>query len=638
MITDKLKGTSDDELRTALEDANIPTLLVVTAQLSGDMNLLGGDQLPSKSIDGLRHISAARQQEIRARAFEVLKELRDGRSPIPPLPDTATLEKMASVYVNDHVGAEYVPMLIEEMGFKDSLKAHIKWNKPPAKDRLARFEVTIIGAGVSGLSAAIHLKKAGIPFRIIEKNDSVGGTWYEHDYPHCGVDTPNHFYSLSFEPNNKWSAFYSKRDELYSYLKGVAEKYGILPHIQFSSRLVSADYDAEAKNWKLAIENQDGKTERRDAKILLSAVGQLNRPFTPDFPGKDSFKGPAFHSARWQHDQDLTATRVAIVGTGASAMQLAPAIAPKVKSLTILQRTKHWIRVLPDYHRTVGPGKQWLLEHVPFYQNWYRFKLFWSYGDGVWNSLVADPDWPHKDRSMNATNDRHRQIYTQHLSDALDGDEALLEKITPAYPPFAKRMLIDNHWCEMLKRDNVELITEGVDKITENAVVDAAGGRHEVDAIIYATGYKAGEILAPMQITGRSGRPISEIWGEDPRAYMGMTTPDFPNFFMFYGPNTNLAHGGSAIFHTECQSRYITKCLMRMIEAEQEEIEVKADIHDDYNQRVDAQHDRMVWTHPKVNSWYRNSKGRVTTNSPWRLIDYWNMTYDADMDDFNLSA
>jgi 4-hydroxyacetophenone monooxygenase len=636
MTIDKLNNVTDEALKSALMDANIPTLMIVITQLTGDMDLLSGDQLPSRGIDGDRHLSDTRKQEIRNRAFDVITDIRDGNRQIPELPDPGMFNKMASVLVNDLVGAEYIPMLTEDMGFKNTLETHFKWHEDPAPEKLEEFSVTIIGAGVSGLSMAIHLKKAGIPFTILDKNAEVGGTWHEHDYPDCGVDTPNHFYSYSFEPNNNWSAFYSKRDELYAYLKEVARKYDILRHIQFETQMKRADYDEANKHWLLTVEKSDGTTETRISKMLITAVGLLNRPKIPDFPGKDSFEGVSFHSARWQHDQDLNGKRIAIIGTGASAMQFAPAIAKQAKSITILQRSKHWVSFLPDYHRNVTEGKKWLLDHIPFYQNWYRFKLFWFYGDGLWNSLKIDPDWPHQDRSMNAENESHRRTYIAQATKALNGNKDLIDRITPDFPPFAKRMLIDNHWCDMLQQDHVELINAGVTEITENAVIDDKGGNHEVDVIIYATGYKADEILAPMEIRGRSKKPIRDIWGQDPRAYLGITTPDLPNFFMLYGPNTNLAHGGSIIFHAECQSRYITKCLMHLIELGMDEIEVKPQIHDSYNDMVDNVHKKMVWTHPKVGSWYQNAKGRVVANTPLRLIDYWNQTYDCNIDDFKL--
>jgi 4-hydroxyacetophenone monooxygenase len=637
MSANKLAGTTDTDLRNALEEANIPTLLAVLAQITEDPDLLKGEYSPSRSLEGVRNISPQMQRSIKDDAFKVLKTIRDNQRDLPDLPARPVLHEMLSTYIGEPVGSEYVPMFLEDMGFKNSLSEHINWKTPPQKEQLDKNHVIIAGCGLSGISAGIHLKKAGIPFTIYEKNPTLGGTWYENTYPACGVDTPNHFYSYSFAPKHDWSGYYSKRDELFGYIQSVAKQFGILDHIKFEHHISDAQYDENSKKWNLTVQNSNGPSRDIETRFFISAVGQLNRPSVPDFDGIEQFSGPAFHSAQWDHNVDLKAKKVVVVGTGASAMQFCPTIADQVDTLTILQRTPHWIRMLPDYHKTVSDGKKWLLKHVPFYQNWYRFRLFWSYGDGVWESLHYDPNWPDKAHSLNAENARHRQIYIQNLSDALDGNEELLKKVVPEFPPFAKRMLIDNHWCEMLKKDNVDLVTEGVGTITKDGITDTNGDFHDADVVIYATGFKAGEFLGSMNITGRRGVNIHQKWGTDARAYMGMMAPEFPNFFMFYGPNTNLAHGGSLIFHIECQSRYITKCLMRMIENGDKEIEVKQDVHDQYNERVDAEHNNMVWTHPGVNSWYKNDKGRIVVNSPWRLVDYWTMTHETDLSDYHVS-
>jgi len=624
-------------LEAALREANIPTLLVVLAHITGDLSLLEGDELPSRGdVDGVYRMSEARQQAIRELALEVLGDVLSGKRPAGALPSAEVLQRMASVCVGEPVAAEYVPMMLEDMGFTDGAQRRVAWkdgDAPPLDD----FRVLVVGAGLSGVSAGIHLGRAGIPYAIVEKNADVGGSWFENTYPACGVDTPNHFYSFSFEPNPDWGGFYSKRDELHRYIDGVADKYDVRPHVRFETEVVALRYLEDEAMWQATLRSADGRQWTETANVVLSAVGQVNRPRIPDFPGRERFDGPAFHSARWEHDHALDGKRVAVIGTGASAMQFAPAIADSVEQLTIFQRSPHWMRIEPDYHRGVGDGKRWLLSHVPHYQSWYRFKLFWSYGDGIWDSLHRDPDWREPHHSLNAENDRHRRIFVRQLTEALDGDEALMAKVIPDYPPFAKRMLIDNRWCEMLKRDDVELLTSGVQSITEHGVVDDDGVEHAADVIVYATGFHAHRFLWPIEVTGRSGATLAQTWRDDARAHLGMSAPDFPNLFFFYGPNTNLAHGGSMIFHIECQSRYITQCLMRMREGGHRAMEVRRDVHDAYNARVDAEHAQMVWTHPGVDTWYRNDGGRIVSVSPWRLVDYWQMTAAPDMAEFELT-
>ncbi|MEH6477982.1 MAG: NAD(P)/FAD-dependent oxidoreductase, partial [Sneathiella sp.] len=285
-----LSGVSDAELRDALEDANIPTLQIVLAQITGDPAYITGNELPSTSLEGVRNISVDRQRVLKEAAFQLFTDMRDGKTVVTGMPDTKTLQRMLSVYVNDNVGVEYVPMFLEDMGFSNSLENHIQWKQSPNSSKLDENHVIIVGSGISGISAGVHLKKAGIPFTILEKNSTVGGTWYENTYPACGVDTPNHFYSFSFEPNSDWTSYYSKRDEIFAYIKNVAEKYGLMEHIRFNCSLDDATYDETFRQWDLKITNAEAQKEALSSRFFISAVGQLNRPVVPAFKGKDSFQ------------------------------------------------------------------------------------------------------------------------------------------------------------------------------------------------------------------------------------------------------------------------------------------------------------------------------------------------------------
>jgi 4-hydroxyacetophenone monooxygenase len=378
----------------------------------------------------------------------------------------------------------------------------------------------------------------------------------------------------------------------------------------------------------------DGTDYEFAANAIISGVGQLNRPKIPGLRGLESFEGPTFHSARWEHQHDLTGKRVAMVGTGASAMQFAPELAESVEHLVIFQRSPNWANYSAEYSKQVSANKKWLLENVPYYSKWYRFILFWRTSDGAYPALQVDPEWPHPERSLNATNDMMRQMITDYIRSEVGDDPELLAKVLPTYPPFGKRILIDNGWFRMVKRPNVELVTDDIREVTSNAVVVESGARYEVDAIVFATGFHSHRFLWPMEIVGRSGVSLREVWGENPRAYLGVTVPDFPNLFCLYGPNTNLGHGGSIIFHTECQVRYVVRCLRELLERGDAALEVRREVHDEYNERVDALHSNMVWAHAGMNSWYKNSEGRVTTNSPWRLVDYWKMTEEPDLSDY----
>ncbi len=623
-------------LRAALAEADIAPLLMVLVQLTSDEALL--DRLAPYfrgAWDYAHHVPDDERAAVRERLIAVLRDYATADRSLHQRPPDALIGKMMSVCVGTEVPAEYVPMMREEMGLNGEDVRGIAWRARPRETTLARFKVAVIGAGMSGICAGIRLREAGIPFEIFEKNDRVGGTWYENAYPGCGVDTPNHFYSFSFEPYHAWPDFYSKRDELQAYFERCVDKFGIRDRIRFDTEVASATYDEARAIWRLVARDASGAERVVEANAVICAVGQLNRPKVPDIPGLADFAGPAFHTGAWQREHDLGGRRVAMIGTGASGMQVGPTIAPAVGHLTIFQRSPHWVVRNPNYHRAVSEGMKWVLANLPFFAKWYRFTLFWGFADGIHPALQIDPAWPHPERSVNAINERHRESIMRFVRREIGDDPELMAKCVPDYPPYGKRILIDNHWYRMLKRDNVTLVTAPITRIEADAIHTGDGARHPVDIILLATGFQAARMLWPIEVVGRGGVTIRELWGDDdPRAYLGITVPRFPNFFMLYGPNTNLGHGGSAIYHTECQVRYALHCLRELLETGCASMECRAEAHDAYNARVDAAHARMVWSHPGMRNWYKNSRGRVITNSPWRLVDYWAMTAEPDLADY----
>jgi 4-hydroxyacetophenone monooxygenase len=358
----------------------------------------------------------------------------------------------------------------------------------------------------------------------------------------------------------------------------------------------------------------------------------LNRPSIPHLDGLDSFAGPCFHSARWDHDVELRGRRVAVIGTGASAMQFAPAIAPDVEHLVIFQRARHWVLPNPNYHRAVTDGEKWLFRHVPHYAGWYRFLMFWNSADRMYPAFRVDPAWPDHTFSISPANDKLRHIMTAHLEQELATRPDLVAKALPDYPALGKRMLQDNGWFRALLRTNVELVTDRIARVEPHRIVTASGDAHDADVIILATGFQPNKYLWPMRITGR-GTVLGDVWGEDPRAYLGITVPGFPNLFCLYGPNTNPVVG-SVVSVLECQVTYVVKAIGAMLEQGYATMECRRDVHDAYNERVDAEHENLVWRHPRVHSYYNNEAGRVTTNMPWTLLDYWSMTREPALDDF----
>ena len=631
---DKLKALVSDRaaLLQHLEHADTAPLLMVLVHLGGDPawldriqpHIKGPWSFHDETPDALR-------AELREALADVLEGYAETRRELPTEIPRHLLPQMLRACTGQDVPAEYFPMVDEEMDLAGTDPKTVHWRGKPDPARLADFQVLVVGAGFSGVGMGIKLKEAGIPFTIIEKNDDVGGTWYENTYPGIGVDTANHFYSYSFDNNNDWDYFFAKGDEIEAYIRRNTERTSLRDNIRFSEEVQSLTWDDGSLLWQAEIRRKDGSTYKMSANSVVSAVGMLNRPKVPPINGLDSFAGPKFHTARWDHSVDYKGKRVGMIGTGASGMQVGPAIQPFVENLTIFQRSPHWAMLNPLYFENVTDAKKWVLNNIPFYTKWFRFQLFWSSSDTFHHNLKVDRNWPDQAHSLNAANAEIRKQLEAHIASEVGHDPELIRKATPDYPPYGKRMLRDNHWYRMLTRENVDLVDDQIDHVEPEGIVTADGTLHHCDILVLATGFETRRMLWPMQIEGRGGATILERWGdEDPRAHLGITVPEFPNFFLIYGPNTNLAHGGSAVFHSECQIRYIMQGLRELVETGAGALEVKSEPFWNYQEKVDAAHRELVWSHPGVTSWYKNGAGRVHAASPWRLVDYRNMTAKFD--------
>lgn len=626
-----------EQLRLALNDANIPALLMVLFQLTGDRRWLESPYQPTATRGLGDHASGGlpegRQEEIRNAAARAIALWNDGQLPAVPAPEEALLRELMTICMGEPIPDEYAGLMSVEMGFTEPEPTADGIKRAPQE--VDEFSVLIIGAGVSGLAAALRLKQAGIPYEIVEKNSTVGGTWLDNRYPGCGVDTPSHLYSFSFFPRN-WSTHFSRRAEVAQYMEDMADHFDLRSSIRFETEVVAAIYDNNDQVWRVTVRNREGKESERVANAVISAVGLFNTPNIPNLPGMKTFRGSLFHSADWPENVDLTGKRVAVVGTGASAMQTVPAIVDRVDHLYVFQRSPQWIAPNEDYFKPISKEKQWLFENVPYYRLWYRMRLAWVWNDKVHPTLQRDPEWRHPERAMNAVNDAHRKFFKRYLQEQLEGREDLQQKALPDFPPYAKRILLDNGWFAALREPHVELVTESVSAFLETGVRTASGQDYQADIVVLCTGFKAQTFVQTFETRGRSGRTLQEVWdGDDASAYLGMTTPDFPNFFIMYGPNTN-PPGGSYIFTAECQANYIVQLLLSMLERNVAVVECRRDVHDTYNRAVDEAHNKMVWRHPGVRTYYHNSRGRVVTNSPWRVVDYWRLTRTPNLEDFHL--
>ncbi|MCG5434056.1 NAD(P)/FAD-dependent oxidoreductase [Mycobacterium sp. MYCO198283] len=613
--------TPTEEIAAMLADVSVPTLLLSLVHITGDTRFIEDFAQAGLFLNEIQgFMSAEDKARARSVALDVLTDYRDRGCPEPaPLPPDV-IRQMMNWAACEPVGEEYLPLLSEEL---DLDGVDPRRPDPIPASAAAELPVLVIGCGESGLLAAIRLKQAGLPFTVVEKNAGPGGTWWENTYPGARVDVANHFYCYSFEPSNDWQHFFAEQPELRRYFEAVMTKHGVGEHVRWQTEVVSAEWDDAAGRWTARVRGPDGSTSTVEARAIISAVGQLNRPALPDIPGADAFTGPAFHSARWDHDVDLTGTRVALIGAGASGFQIAPAIVDRVKHLTVFQRTAQWMFPNPIYHDRVGDGVRWAMTHLPYYSRWYRFLVLWPGADKGLDAARVDPDYADQSHAVSEVNALARLMFTDWITTQVGDDAELLAKVLPDYPATGKRTLQDNGtWIATLRRDDVDLVRTPIERITPTGVVTADGEAYDVDVIVYATGFRATELLWPMRITGRDGLDLREVWGERPYAYRSITVPGFPNFFLTYGPGAHLAHGGSLIFNSELQLRYITQCLAKLAGG-LHSMEPTAEATEQWRARSQQAIAQTVWAHPSIaHSYFKNSAGEIHTVSPWTLPEY----------------
>lgn len=623
-----------DELREALATANVPCLIGVLYQLTGDARWLDEPYRISPTMGFESHddgrLPAERVEEVRAAALATITAWSTGTPVAHPAPTGAELIKLMSAVMGEPVSEKYIPLAAEQLGFAPFVADDVT-------DRCADtgFAVIVVGAGFSGLAAAVHLKKAGIPFRVLERNDHVGGTWYEANYPGARVDVPNDLYSYSFF-HREWSQNFAQPDEIRQYIDDVIAHFELAPHIETGVNVEGAEWDAEAGQWIVKIDSGNGSETVR-ATALITAAGLHNTPNIPNFPGRSEFTGEVLHSARWTPETDLRGKKVAVVGAGASAMQVVCAIADEVEQMVVVQREPHWTTPNEQYYRKQSPARHWLYRNVPFYRAWFRFRLYWIYTERNYPALRVDPKAAEKGRLVSGLNDAYRRNLTAYLRAQLEGREDLIEKSLPQYPPFGKRLLMDNGWFATLRRPNVSLVAEGVDHLTERGLVTDSGEAHDVDVLILCTGFQQQRYLYPMELRGRAGVELRESWSDDnARAYLGLTAPGFPNLFFLYGPNTN-PPGGSWLTIAEAQVRYVVEMLTGMVKDDLATVEVREESFEDYNRELDETNNAMVYAMDGVESYYRNSTGRVVTNSPWSVPDYFARTAEPNLADYTVT-
>ena len=625
--------------------SDLSSLLAALAHATGDPGLVPEDLWldPDRALEPTGGWDDAQLARARVLAVSGVRQvLSDGKAATKPA--DSLVPSLIGWLTGADLDDDYRRMLAEELAVTGDLRVPEPVAAsacPPEGD--VDHPVAVIGAGMSGILAAHRLKQAGIDCVVLDKNDDVGGTWLENTYPGCRVDVFNHVYSYSGEQRPDWPEYHSSQPVLLDYFRDCARRWGIGDRIRFGSRVESLTWDDQARRWNLRVRKATGDgagdaTEAITVSAVVSAVGQLNRPLIPDIEGMDDFAGPHFHSSAWHHDIEWSGLRVAVIGTGASALQFIPHLAQEAGHVTVFQRTPPWLIPRPVYHEPLAEGLLRLFELVPGYAHWFRLRLFWCTHEGTVGALQRDPAWDGPlEQAVSARNDEARRLLTLYLESQFGDRPDLLAKVLPRYPVGAKRVVLDNGiWASTLKRPNVELVSDKIKRIEPSGVRGAGGRLHRADVIVHGTGFRASEFLMPMRVAGRQGADLHETWDGDARAYNGVCVPGFPNLFFLYGPNTNIVVNGSIIFFAECAAHYVVECLRLLADRGASSMDCRPDAYERYGALMDEHNSQMAWGISPVNSWYKSPSGRVAQNWPLPLVDYWRQTRRPDPADFEL--
>lgn len=626
-------------LQQVLKEISVPALLCSMVHMTGDPSWIRESSRPRTAgptvLDG--GMPDEEQADVRREALHVVLSWRDSGYPVH-MPNRDLLREMMEFLAAGPIASEAFDLMEFDLQLDGVDRGAVTWGKAIDDAVKADSPVVVIGAGMAGIQAGIRLSQAGLPFTIIEKNSGAGGTWWENRYPGARVDVASHQYCYSFEPADHWTEYFCQHAELRSYFTHVLEKYELSSHCRFDTEVTGAKWDEEDAHWKVSVKTREGKTDAITARFVISAVGSLNIPHIPHIDGADEFAGPSFHSARWPEGFDYRGKSFALLGAGASGFQIAPTIAYDVKQLSIFQRTAQWVMPNPIYHKAVPDGESWAMRHLPFFGRWLRFIVTQAGVVAGTDSFRIDPK--HNDplhQSVNEINAMVRDYFLNFMQEQLEGRPDLIEKSMPNYPAMGKRILQDNgSWFQCLRKPNVDLIRAGIERIVPEGILTVDGKIHKVDVICYATGFRHNDFLA-FDVVGRKGASLRDQWADEPTAYLGISVPNFPNFFMCYGPGTNLAHSAGLFFHAEFQTMHAMDAIQKVLAAEASTIEVSQTAHDKYVDELTDEISSLVWSHSSIrHSHYKNAQGKVYTLSPWSIPAYWRKARNVYINDYRI--
>jgi len=500
------------------------------------------------------------------------------------------------------------------------------------------FHVAIIGAGMSGIITGIQFERLGIPYTIYERRNEVGGTWSINTYPDVRVDTSIIQYQFSFEKRYPWTEFFARQPEMRRYLEHVARKYGIMAHIRFDRDMQLAEFDEQSATWAMTFKRSDGSTERGRANVVVAASGLFGVPKKLDIQGRDEFQGEILHTTQWRDDIDLSMRNVAVIGNGSTGVQLLSTIASKAKRVYVFQRTPQWITPRERYGAPIPEELRWLIQRMPYYWHWNMYSML-SIGIDPQNLQEMDPSWQNRGGLVNQRNDALRAFLTGYIESKVGHRPDLFSKLVPTYAPLARRLIVDNGWYEALLKEHVELVTDPIALLTPHAIRTVDNKERPVDLIVSATGFQTTKYVFPADYRGRGGVSLQERWErEGARAYLGITVPDFPNFFMHYGPNSQ-PRAASLIAFQEIWARYTAQSVVALIEGGHRFMAPRREVFERYNADMDEAARGLVWLDKNTGgrNYYVDATGRSSVNSPWRVEDYYQYFARHSLQDFELA-
>jgi 4-hydroxyacetophenone monooxygenase len=615
-------------IRSAVELADLNAVRVALHQATKDPELAALPTAVSLTVD-------QRELLIEKAVTWLERNAGPGIPPEPPADELRRLMNMAT--------AEDMPDL--EFAARRDLPAfkEFPWTadwtngKPTLPDG---FKIVIVGSGLSGLAMSVQLEKLGIPYVVLERQPEPGGTWAQNRYPDVRVDTISITYEFSFEKNYPWSEYFGRGAEVRKYLDYISKKYGPHDKILFNRNLKKATFDEDRNIWVLEVDFPDG-VETIECNYLVNAVGTFTNPNYPNFDGQENFEGPILHPSRWPAGFDASGKRIAVIGNGSTGVQLLAPISAQADQVFVFQRTPQWISPRDKYGKAVEPEIRWLLDNFPGYWNWWRYMaiaaLFQTH-----RFLVADEEWKAQGGKFNPLNDKMRDDLTAYIKAQTGGRQDLMDKLIPDYAPFSRRPVVDNGWYRALTRDNVELVTDPIARVTPNGIETADGTVRDVDVIITATGFQIVKYLWPAEYFGRGGMEVHDFWSKDgPRAYLSMMVPHFPNMFMIYGPNSQPVSGGTGLpIWYVIWAAYSAQLIIRAIEEGQSRVEVKTEAYERYNDALDVESKKLLLLQEEGapdKNYFVNEFGRLQMNAPWYGPEFHRMCTNIDWDDIAIS-